>query len=740
MVAVSATVANASAGRPSAWLARFSGTLAENERRLLTEVADYAAALYGETRSAEGDRHLDRALGAGAILADLKLDHLSIAAALLCALPEVPGYDDAALRERFGEELADMVQGVARMGQIHTDPGGIAGLRPEERAHQAEALRKMLLAMVADIRVVLVKLAERTQVLRYLMNGDEEVRRATAREVLDLFAPLANRLGVWQLKWELEDLSLRALEPATYKDIARHLDERREDRQRYIQKVITTIKRELHGAGIAADISGRPKHIYSIYSKMRRKDVAMGELYDIRAVRVLVEDVKDCYTVLGLVHNLWTPLPREFDDYIAKPKPNNYRSLHTAVIGPEGKPLEVQIRTYEMHQHSEFGVAAHWRYKEGGGSHRRDPGFDEKIAWLRQILDWKDEIADAGELLQQFKSSLFTDVIYVLTPQGKVIDLPRGSTPVDFAYHVHTNLGHRCRGAKVDGAMVPLNYQLHNGQRVEIVTVKQGGPSRDWLNPSLGYLASNRAKSKARAWFKSQQLEETIAQGRVLVEKELQRDGLTDLNLEVTARGAGFDKVEDFYAAVARADIGPRELNSIVLHAAHAVQPAAAPAEPEAPIVTRKSRAAASGSGILIVGVDKLMTGLARCCKPAPPDPIIGFVTRGKGITIHRKSCPNVARIEAQDAERLITADWGQQRDEVFPVDIEVFAADRQGLLRDISDLLSRDKINVTAVNTLSKHLQARMFFTLEVRSLDQLRKAMQQIGEVPGVLDTRRR
>jgi GTP pyrophosphokinase len=731
----------------SRMLARLSATIGAEELRLIDEVGDFAVALYGDARAREGDRYVDRAFGAAAILADLRLDHLSIAAALLCVAPQVPNYDDAAVRERFGAELADMVQGVARMEQIHADVAQAATMQPEERAQQAEALRKMLLAMVQDIRVVLVKLAERTQVLRFLMAGDETIRRATAREVLDLFAPLANRLGVWQIKWELEDLSLRALEPATYKQIARLLDEKREDRQRYIDNIIATLKRELHAAGIAAEVSGRPKHIYSIYNKMRRKQVAIEDLYDIRAVRVLVEDIKDCYTVLGLVHNLWTPLQKEFDDYIAKPKPNNYRSLHTAVIGPEGKALEVQIRTYEMHYHSEYGVAAHWRYKEGGTAATmtlRDPGFDEKIGWLRQILDWKDEVADAGELLQQFKSSLFTEVIYVLTPQGKVVDLPRGATPVDFAYHVHTNLGHRCRGAKVDGNMVPLDYALQNGQRVEIITAKQGGPeagpSRDWLNPNLGFMVSNRAKSKVRQWFKSQQLEATVAHGRVLVEKELQREGQTAIKLEQVAQHAGFAKLDDFFAAVARGEIGPHDLRNVVRTLAHADAPAAEPAADEDLLMARKSRAVAPGSGILIVGVDKLMTGLARCCKPAPPDPIIGFITRGKGITIHRRSCSNVARIDALHPERLITADWGAQRDEVFPVDIEVIAADRPGLLRDISEVFSREKINVTAVNTLSKHLQARMLFTIEIRGLEQLAKSLAQIREVSGVLETRRR
>jgi GTP pyrophosphokinase len=591
--------------------------------------------------------------------------------------------------------------------------------------------------MVEDIRVVLIKLAERTQALRYLMNADERLRQQTAREIQDVFAPLANRLGIWQLKWELEDLSLRALESAEYKKIATLLDERRQDRQRYIDQVISILRGELEGAGIKAEISGRPKHIYSIWNKLRRKPGGIEAIYDIRAVRILVDSVKDCYAALGLVHHLWTPLPKEFDDYIAKPKANNYRSLHTAVIGPEGKPLEVQIRTWEMHQHSEYGVAAHWRYKEGDAKSAHDRGFNDKIAWLRQILDWKDAVADSSDLLAAFKSSLFTDSIYVLTPQGKVIDLPRGATPVDFAYYVHTNLGHRCRGARVDGHMVPLNYVLKNGQQVDIVTAKQGGPSRDWLNPDLGYVHSHRARTKVRQWFKAQQLDLTIAQGRAMVERELSRLGQTSLKLEAIAAKAGFAKVDEFFAAYARDDINSRQVQA----AAHAVaQPAVveAPAEPE--VITKKSRAGGAGSGILVVGVDRLMTGLARCCKPAPPDPIVGFVTRGKGVTIHRANCANVARIRTREPERLIDAGWGAPREEVFPVDVVVEAMDRQGLLRDISEILSREKINVTAVNTLSRNMQARMSFTLEVQSVAQLRRALALVHDVRGVVNAARR
>jgi GTP pyrophosphokinase len=725
----------------AAWLDQVGAAYPAAERTALASVLDAVRTRYGDERTADGEPWLDRALGTAAIVASLRLDGVSVRAAMLLGFPDRPGFDAEALAGTFGEETMQVVAGVARMGAIRAaQEGGDKA----DRDVQAENLRKMLLAMVEDIRVVLVKLAERTQALRFLIGSDDmrDAREGAARETLDLFAPLANRLGVWQLKWELEDLSLRALEPEAYQRIARLLDERRLDRQHYIENVQSTLERELAAAGVRAEVRGRAKHIYSIWNKMRRKQSGIESLYDIRAVRILVDEVKDCYAALGVVHNLWSPVPREFDDYIAKPKANDYRSLHTAVIGPEGKPLEVQIRTHEMHRQSEYGVAAHWRYKEGAHAGRRDPGYEEKIAWLRQVLDWKDAVADAGEWLQQFKSSLFTDTIYVLTPQGKVVDLPRGATPVDFAYAVHTSLGHRCRGARVDGAMVPLNYVLHSGQRVEVVAVKGGpsvGPSRDWLNPELGYVASHRARTKVRQWFKAQQVEETIAHGRASVERELSRAGATALKLEAVAGEAGFARLEEFFAAVARGDINLRNLQSAIRAAGHPAEAVPAPAE-EAALPTRQSKAAGAGSGILIVGVDRLLTGLARCCKPAPPDPIVGFVTRGKGISIHRQSCSNIARMKERQPERLITADWGARRDEVFPVDVVVEAMDRQGLLRDVSEVLSREKINVTAVNTLTKNLQARMAFTLEVRGLEELSRALAFVRDVPGVLSAARR
>jgi GTP pyrophosphokinase len=759
MVAVSHAAPQAAAPQAvGAWLESLGPVYTDADRARFAAAYELAHASLGDALGADREPLIARALGTAGILAAQRFDPDSLIAALLMGLPAVGSYDERRIATEFGADVAALVTGVARMDSVHAlAAGGMSAQGRPEREHaakrvgaegnavnqqpgvQAENLRKMLLAMVEDIRVVLIKLAERTQALRHLMGGGDADRIAAAREVMDVYAPLANRLGLWQLKWELEDLSLRALEPAEYKRIARLLDERRRDRERYIGDVVSLLRRELEAVGLKAEVSGRPKHIYSIFNKMRRKQIGIDALYDIRAVRVLVDSVRDCYTALGVVHHLWTPLPGEFDDYIAKPKANNYRSLHTAVMGPEGKSLEVQIRTHDMHRHSEYGVAAHWRYKERGtSSPQRDASFDDKIAWLRQILDWKDAVADSGEWLSAFRSSLFTDCIYVLTPQGKVVDLPRGATPIDFAYAVHTSLGHRCRGARVDGQMVPLDYGLRNGDRVEIIAAKQGGPSRDWLNPDLGYVQSHRARAKVRQWFKAQQLEETVAQGRAMVERELARLGQTALKLDAVAAKAGFAKPEDLFAAFARDEIHSKHVQTAINAVAAPAAVPAAPPEPE--VVTRRSRASGSGSGILVVGVDRLLTGLARCCKPAPPDPIVGFVTRGKGITIHRAGCVNVERIREREPERLIEADWGAPREQLFPVDIVVEATDRQGLLRDLSELLTREKINVTAVNTQTRHHQARMAFTLEVESVAQLKRALQLARDIPGVFSADRR
>lgn len=694
-----------------------------------------AESFYRGHRELTGTPLLEHALGAASILVGMNMDSETIIATLLHALPDYHEHWAEELEAEFGETVKALVEGISRMEQIQqfSEMPGLHGNARDKDEHgqQVESLRKMLLAMVEDIRVVLIKLAERTQTLRCLSGAETSQQELVAGETRDIFAPLANRLGVWHIKWELEDLSTRYLEPELYKKIARLLDERRVDREQYIADIMAQLQQTLQQAGIKAEITGRPKHIHSIINKMKRKRIDFSELYDVRAVRVLVQDIKDCYAVLSVVNDLWQPIPQEFDDYIAHPKSNNYQSLHTAVIGPRGLPLEVQIRTYDMHQHSELGVAAHWRYKEGGKS---DSGFDEKIAWLRQILEWKEEVSDRGKALEQFRSKLFQDRVYVLTPLGKVIDLPRGASPVDFAYAVHTDLGHRTRGAKVDGSIVPLNYKLQNGQRVEILTAKQGSPSRDWLNPNLGYLQTSSARAKVRHWFKNQNIEESIAQGRAHWDKELHRLGIASLNQEKIAQRLRFHKPEDFLAALGRGEIGQRRLEQAIHeeipHIPVAQQPTFAP---------RAAGAQPAAGGVLVEGVGNLMTRMAKCCLPVPPDPIVGYVTFDRGITIHRQNCQAMLRLPQNRRDRMLEARWQGGKSSPLAVRLEVESLDRQGLLRDISDLFAHENINVTKVNTLTKNDQAAMRFTVEMGNLERLPGLLALLKQVPGVIAARR-
>ena len=662
----------------------------------------------------------ERALSVARLLLLQGADPETIAAALISqAIPERE-LDLEAVQSAFGAELAALIRGVARAGRIES---------LETQSVDLEQVRKMLLAIAEDVRVVLIKLAERVAYLRSITKADEAVQRAAGRQTLELFAPLANRLGVSEVKWELEDFSFRYTEPELYKKIAQLLDEKRHDREAYIQRVIAQLHGELEGMGIPAAIQGRPKHIYSIWRKMRGKNVPFERLYDIRAVRVIVRNVRECYTVLGVVHDLWVPVENEFDDYIAQPKANDYKSLHTAVVGPEGKTLEVQIRTDEMHQHSEHGVAAHWRYKEGT---RSDKAFDSKIAWLRQVLAWKQEVLEGDRQIDTAKKHLFEDTIYVLTPQGRVIDLPAGSTPIDFAYHVHTDLGHRCRGAKVDGQMVPLNFKLSNAQRVEIMSAKQGGPSRDWLSPQAGYLASSRGLAKVRQWFRAEDFEKDVAAGRTALDKELHRIGAVGESHEKIAAATGHPKLDEFYAALGRSEITTRQIEIAVRGE---TQPAAAPLVPLAAPAPSKS-----SSGVLVLGVNNIATLVAKCCKPVPPDPIVGFITRTRGVMVHRQDCVNITGLDDTQRDRLMPADWGKTGGEApFSADIEVVAIDRQGLLRDISEAIARERINVTAVNTLSRGSHAFMRFTLQVGSSDAIMRVLRQVKDVPGV-DTARR
>ena len=681
---------------------------------------------YGDKLLGTGEPILQHALGMALIVASLDLDADARIAALLFAVSDHVKDCGERLKVGFGDTVAGLVAGLHRLGSLRPLTRAAAAEGMTGVKAQTEILRKMLLAMVDDIRVVLLRLASRVQTLRFLNDRPDQLREEMARESQLIYAPLANRLGIWHVKWELEDLSFRYLEPDTYKRIARMLDEKRSEREGFIAAAVERLQSELAAAGVRAEVHGRPKHIFSIWNKMRGKDIGFAEVYDVRAVRIIVDDIKDCYTALGLVHHLWQPIHGEFDDYISHPKGNFYRSLHTAVADGDGRSLEVQIRTREMHQHAELGVAAHWRYKEAGSSAKAGGAYDDKIAWLRHLLSWRDEIADSAEWVQQFRRAALDDTIYVLTPQDKVIDLPRGATPLDFAYRLHTDLGHRCRGAKVDGHMASLSTPLQNGQRVEIVSIKSGGPSRDWLNPAQGYLATSRARSKVKQWFAAQDEAELLAQGRSLVTRELQREGQTQANLDELAAKLGLKSAEALFLGTARGEIGLRTIDV-------ALRGGAEPLPPEPEIHTRKSRV--GDSRILVVGVDKLLTQIGTCCKPMPPDAITGFVTRGKGISIHRVECINFRNMAARNPERVIGAEWGVQSGAVYAVDLLVDAGDRQGLLRDISDILSREKINVTAVKTRSRGGMARMSFTVELPDKGALKRVLSLLHEVPGVV-----
>ncbi|MEN3292496.1 MAG: pyrophosphokinae [Burkholderiales bacterium] len=734
-----------------------SGLTAEDSARVM-EAHAFVKPIYSGKQVGTGQDAFYFSERVATVLALLNTDADTRIASLLFELPALDPEVAAGIEGRFGKEIADLVTGIRQLMRLHEQTFGQHEVArgknaSQQAAEQLETLRKMLLSMASDMRVVLVRLASRVTTLRYFAELKLENDRTYqyGRATLDLYAPLANRLGVWQLKWELEDLAFRFIEPQTYKRIARMLEEKRMERESFVEAAISRLKWELTAAGIKAEVFGRPKHIYSIWNKMRGKALDFSELYDVRAFRVIVDDVKTCYAVLGLIHNIWVPIPEEFDDYISRPKQNGYQSLHTVVVAEDGRALEVQIRTQEMHRFAEYGVAAHWRYKESGGSNFAAQKYDEKIAWLRQLLAWKSEVADVvmgqddmhREWVEKLKSAALDDRIYVLTPQARVIELPAGATPIDFAYHLHTDLGHRCRGARVDGAMVPLSTPLRNGQTVEIISARgagtaAAGPSRDWLSP--GYVASPRTRAKVRAWFNAIEQQETLAQGRSLVEKTLQREGKTAVNLEELAHKLGFLKVDDLFLAVGKEEFSLRNIEH-ALHADDAIRNAARNALANDTVIPNKSRASSvaqgARSGVLVVGTEGLMTQLARCCKPAPPDEIVGFITHGKDVSIHRASCKNLAQMRLKANERVIQTTWGEPgRETVYPVDIFIMAIDRQGLLRDISEVFSREKINVIGVSTQSAKGQAKMAFTAEVGSTAQLQKALMVIRDVTGVVE----
>lgn len=700
---------------------------------LLGQAVEWVREPLRGAQASTGESLAAHSAGVVLILQELGTDAVTRAAALLAVQPVPVGEITRAdpLRKAFGPEITTLVQGVRallRLGAVAGQVGGTSG------ADQKEMQRKMLLAMAADLRIVLMRLASRLQSLRWHVASRTPCPPAFAQETMTLYAPLANRLGIWQLKWEMEDLSFRFLQPETYKAIARQLEEKRAEREAFIDGVVDRLRAALVEAHIQAEISGRPKHIYSIWNKMRIKHLEFHQLFDLRALRVIVADERTCYAVLALVHAMWAPVPEEFDDYIARPKPNGYRSLHTVVADDRGRAFEIQIRTRDMHQYAEFGMAAHWRYKEAGargGQVSASDDYDQKIAWMRQLLAWKEEGGPAPAAAPAGGGR-----IYVMTPQARVLELPEGSTPIDFAYLLHTDLGHRCRGAKVDGQMVPLSTPLKTGQTVEVVAAKSGGPSRDWLNPELGYLASARARSKVRAWFNAVELQQRIAQGQVLVEKELQRLGRTAVNQEHLAQRLGFARADDLYVAAAKEEFSLRQIE----HAFRQPEPAEPEPAGEAKVYgpDADSVAHTGKSGVLVVGVDSLLTQLARCCRPAPPDPIEGFVTRGRGVSIHRRDCPSWLALSRRHPERCIEVAWGETGDATYPVDITIHAQDRPALLRDLSEVFARLRLRVVRVTTYSRQSLAHMVFTIEVHDGSQIRLALDAANELSGVRATR--
>ncbi|HWP18876.1 MAG TPA: bifunctional (p)ppGpp synthetase/guanosine-3',5'-bis(diphosphate) 3'-pyrophosphohydrolase [Burkholderiaceae bacterium] len=716
--------------------------LAQDLARLEQARAFAAPLLAGHVLDTQEDA-LEHADGVATILRGIGASASMQAAVYLVYVSDYLNKPEEVIAKAFGPSYASLVAATRKLVQIQRNARESL-LDDEARADQTERVRKMLLAFSKDLRVVLLRLASRLQTLRYYAARKRECPALLARESLQVFAPLANRLGIWQIKWELEDLSFRFLEPEQYKRIARMLDEKRLEREQVVEAARQHVWQLLARNGISGEVQGRPKHIYSIWKKMRGKQLDFDHVYDLRALRVIVPTVRDCYTVLSLVHEAYRPLPEEFDDYIAKPKPNGYQSLHTVVFDERERPLEIQIRTREMHEHAEHGVAAHWAYKEAGTKGYAGVSaagdFEMQVAEarkavLRQLLAWERDFAGQGD----GGPGVFDDRIYVFTPQAAIVELPKDATPIDFAYTVHTDLGHRCRGARVDGAMVPLNTPLQSGQTVEIVAAKEGGPSMDWLNAELGYLRSPRARAKVRAWFNALAQQQTIAKGRELVEKLLQREGRTAIKLEDLAGQLGFKSADALFEVVGKDEYSLRNIEQLL-------RPSEPPPTPDEVIAFKKSRASEGGAprgGVLVVGIESLLTQLARCCKPAPPDAIGGFVTKGKGVAIHRTDCSNFRQMAGRYPERVIAVEWGEpggEKPAVYPVDVMVQASDRQGLLRDISEVFAKEKMNVIGVNTQTVRDVASMTFTVEVSDSARLAAVLNQVAQVPGVKIARRR
>ena len=720
-------------------IAATAQTLPE-QAHALVRARVFAEPLIADETLDSGEGKLAHADAVAAILKAVGGSEAMQAASYLVYACEHLNKPQEVIAKAFGDNFAALAVETTKLMQVHRQTRGAntSAMPVDEQVVQTENVRKMLLGFSRDLRVVMLRLASRLQTLRYHASAKHPVSRALADESLNVFAPLANRLGIWQIKWEMEDLAFRFLEPQTYREVARLLDEKRAGREVTMEQLRVRLESDLLAIGVRASVQGRPKHIYSIVKKMRGKSLGFDQVFDIRALRVVVGSVSDCYAALSWVNSHFEPMVEEFDDYIARPKANGYQSLHTVVRDETGKPVEIQIRTQDMHDHAEHGVAAHWAYKEAGtkgyaGGVTASSEYDAKIAVLRQLLAWERDLTGT-----QPSRGLFEDRIYVLTPDAAIVELPQGATPVDFAYSVHTNVGHRCRGARIDGAMVPLNTCLQNGQTVEVTTAKEGGPSRDWLNAELGYLTSHRARAKVRAWFNAQITHETVAKGREAVEKLLQREGKTSMKLDDLAAQLGFKSADSLFEVVGKDEFSLRNIEALL-------RPREPVLEPDDYVLLKKPRGTDKSpkGGVLVVGIDSLLTQLAKCCKPAPPDGIGGFVTRGHGVSVHRADCSNFREMAARNPERVIEVDWGSPKADaasVYPVDVLVEAADRQGLLRDISEVFTREKTNVIGVQTQSVKGTAWMTFTVEVSDSGRLTRVLGLVSEVSGVRLTRRR
>jgi GTP diphosphokinase / guanosine-3',5'-bis(diphosphate) 3'-diphosphatase len=692
---------------------------------------EFAAEAHAPQRRESGEPYINHPLAVAETAASLHMDAATIVAALCHDVSEDCNVPMSELESRFGREVARLVDGVTKLDKMQFLP--LDGDNPRRSAQLngqdlwAENMRKMFLAMAEDIRVVLIKLADRLHNMKTLQYRPPAKRRRVAQETMEIYAPLANRLGIWELKWQLEDLSFRHLEPEKYHEIADKVANRRLQREKYIQRVIEVLRADLDAHSIQADLSGRPKHIYSIYRKMQRRGVDVDQIYDQLAVRVLVQSIPDCYAALGVIHSNWRPLPGQFDDYIANPKESLYQSLHTTVLAVDGRPLEIQIRTHEMHQVAEYGVAAHWRYKEGL---RQDQKFDAKVAWLRQLMDWQKDVAGgAQEFVDSLKTDIFQDQVYVFTPKGEIKELPSGATSLDFAYRIHTDVGHKCVGAKVNGRLVSLDTRLGNGDIVEVITAKGSrGPSRDWLNPNLGFVHTAHAREKIRQWFRRQQREENIVRGREMVEKALKRLNVDGIKIDDLAHDFKYDRVDDFLAAVGYGDINPDEIGRHVLSGAEEQHK-------NTTAIPQFARAGMPMGGLRVMGVGDLLTRVCRSCNPVPGDDIIGYITRGRGVTVHRADCSSV--INEDEKDRLVAVDWSVADQHVFPVTVRLESWDREGLVRDVTAILADEKINIIALSAVvHKDQTATVWTTVEVPRLDRLSRIMSRLESIRDVFN----